>query len=87
MSTPLELLEGRSGSLRERVETALGRVRPALLADGGDVDLIDVQEGVVLVRLLGACSGCPMAVFTLKAGIEESLRRDVPEIVAVETIG
>ena len=72
--------------MREKVQAALEQVRPALLADGGDVQLIDVKDGVVTLRLIGACGGCPMATMTLKGGIEQVLKEKVPgvrEVVAV----
>ena len=66
--------------MQEKVEKALAKVRPSLQADGGDVELIEVSdEGVVKVRLTGACGGCPMATMTLKAGIERVLKKEVPE--------
>ena len=71
--------------MREKVEQALGEVRPALQADGGDVELVDVTpDGIVRVRLTGACHGCPMAEMTLRQGIESHLKERVPEITAVE---
>lgn len=71
--------------MREKVEEVLNRVRPTLQADGGDVELIDVTEdGVVKVRLKGACGSCPMAQMTLRAGIERVLREEIPDIKAVE---
>lgn len=75
-----------SRPLRDRVEAALDRLRPALVADGGDVELVDVVDGVVKVRLTGACGGCPMSQMTLKMGIERQLRKDVPEIKSVESV-
>jgi len=69
--------------MREKVEEALAKIRPALQADGGDVELVDVNEGVVSVRLTGACDGCPMAAMTLKAGIERILRGEIPEVKEV----
>ena len=73
--------------LREKVEEALGKVRPSLQADGGDVELVDVsEEGVVKVRLQGACAGCPMSQMTLKMGIERVLKQNVPEIERVESV-
>jgi Fe-S cluster biogenesis protein NfuA len=69
--------------MRERVEEALTKIRPALQADGGDVELVDVEEGVVKVRLKGACCGCPMATMTLQQGIERVLKKEVPEIKEV----
>ena len=72
--------------MREKVEAALRQVRPALLADGGDVQLIDVKDGVVTLRLTGACGGCPMATMTLRNGIERVLKEHVPEIKEVVAI-
>jgi len=72
--------------MREKVEAALKQVRPALLADGGDVQLIDVKDGVVTLRLTGACGGCPMATMTLRNGIERVLKEQVPEIKKVVAI-
>lgn len=73
--------------MQQKVEKALAKVRPSLQADGGDVELIEVSdEGVVKVRLTGACGGCPMATMTLKAGIERVLKKEVPEIKRVEAI-
>jgi Fe-S cluster biogenesis protein NfuA len=72
--------------MREKVEAALKRVRPALLADGGDVQLVDARDGVVTVRLTGACAGCPMATMTLKAGIERVLKEQVPEVKEVVAV-
>jgi Fe-S cluster biogenesis protein NfuA len=69
--------------MRQEVEAALNQIRPALLADGGDVELVDVSENVVKVRLVGACGGCPMATMTLKGGIERMLKEQVPEIKKV----
>lgn len=69
--------------MRERIEAALAKIRPYLVADGGDVELVDVSDGVVRLRLKGACSGCPMATMTLRQGIERILRKEVPEIKEV----
>ena len=68
----------------EKVKKALDTIRPVLQADGGDVELLGVEDGVVRVRLTGACSGCPMATLTLKEGIEQRLKELVPEVKAVE---
>jgi Fe-S cluster biogenesis protein NfuA len=71
--------------LRERVETVLGRIRPALQNDGGDVELVDVtEEGIVKVRLKGSCAGCPMSTMTLKNGIERILKQEIPEVKSVQ---
>ena len=69
--------------MKEKVEAALARIRPALQADGGDVELLDVKEGIVSVRLTGACGGCPMSMVTLRNGIERILKQEVPEIKSV----
>ena len=70
--------------LKERVKEVLEKIRPALQADGGDVELIDVQEdGIVKVRLKGACAGCPMSQMTLKQGIESTLKQEVPGVKQV----
>jgi Fe-S cluster biogenesis protein NfuA len=72
--------------MRESVEKALEKVRPALQADGGDVELIDVVNGVVKVKLTGACGSCPMSQMTLKMGVEKILKQQVPEVKSVETV-
>ena len=69
--------------MKQKVEAVLAQVRPALQADGGDVELVDVNEGVVSLRLKGACGGCPMAAMTLKHGIERILKEQLPEIKEV----
>lgn len=74
-------------TLKEKVESALQKVRPSLQADGGDVQLVDVeQDGMVKVRLMGACGGCPMSQMTLKMGIERILKQNVPEVTGVESV-
>lgn len=72
--------------MREKVEKALNKVRPALQADGGDVELVDVEDGVVKVKLTGACGGCPMSQMTLKMGIERQLKKEIPEVKEVVTV-
>ena len=72
--------------MRTDVEKVLGKIRPALQADGGDVELVDVEGGVVKVRLTGACGGCPMASITLKNGIEALLKEEIPSIDHVESV-
>lgn len=70
--------------MKDKVQKSLDEIRPALKADGGDVELVDVSDdGVVRVKLTGACAGCPMAQMTLKNGIEKRLKQDVPEIKEV----
>lgn len=73
--------------MKEKVQAAIDKIRPMLKADGGDVELVDVQEnGVVQVRLQGACSGCPMSQMTLKNGIERIIKKEVPEVKSVEAV-
>jgi Fe-S cluster biogenesis protein NfuA len=76
----------RRRNMKDRVEVALSKVRPALQADGGDVELVDVTEGVVKLKLRGACAGCPMSTMTLKMGIERLLRQEIPEIKEVVAV-
>lgn len=71
----------------EKVEAALNKIRPMLQADGGDVELVEVtDDGIVKVRLKGACSGCPMSQITLKNGIERVVLKEVPEAKSVESV-
>lgn len=72
--------------LKEKVERSLDSIRPALMADGGNVELVDVEDGIVKVRLQGACGTCPSALMTLKQGIEVRVKEDVPEIQYVEAV-
>jgi Fe-S cluster biogenesis protein NfuA len=73
--------------MQEKVETALGKIRPSLQADGGDVELVEVTaDGLVKVRLTGACAGCPMSQMTLKMGIEKVLKEEVPELKEVVAV-
>ena len=69
--------------MRERVEEVLDQIRPSLMRDGGNVELVDVNDGVVKVNLTGACAGCPMSTMTLKMGIEKILKKEIPEIKEV----
>ncbi len=69
--------------MKEKVQAVLNKIRPMLQADGGDVELVDVEDGVVKVRLQGACVGCPMSQMTLKNGIERLLKNDIPEVKSV----
>jgi Fe-S cluster biogenesis protein NfuA len=72
--------------VRQEVEKVLDSIRPALQADGGDVELVDIDGGVVKVRLMGACGGCPMAQMTLKGGIEVALKERIPAVERVESV-
>ncbi|MDL5376715.1 MULTISPECIES: NifU family protein [Exiguobacterium] len=70
----------------DQVQEVLDKLRPFLLRDGGDVELVDVEEGIVKLRLMGACGSCPSSTITLKAGIERALIEEVPGIVEVEQV-
>jgi len=70
----------------ERVQKALDKIRPSLQADGGDVELVEVENNVVKVRLTGACGGCPFSQMTLKNGIEKIVKEEIPEIIEVVSV-
>jgi len=72
--------------VRDKVEEVLNQIRPSLLADGGDVELVDVKDGIVSVKLTGACAGCPMSTITLKNGIERLLKEEIPGIKEVAAV-
>lgn len=72
--------------MKEQVETALNKIRPALQADGGDAELVDVNDGVVTVKLTGACGSCPMSTLTLRMGVERIIRQEVPEVKKVVAV-
>ena len=73
-------------SLEKRVQQAINDIRPQLQADGGDVELVAVEKGVVKVRLQGHCAGCPMSMMTLKQGIENYVKSKIPEIQSVVAV-
>lgn len=76
-----------NSDLKTKVEAAIEDIRPFLVADGGDIELVEIKEGkIARVKLLGACSSCSMSPMTMRAGVEESIRKAVPEIVAVEAV-
>ncbi len=72
--------------MKEKIQEAIDKIRPSLQADGGDVELVGYEDGVVTVRLQGACAGCPMSQMTLKNGIERLLKQEIPEIKSVESV-
>lgn len=72
--------------MKERIEEALNKIRPSLMMDGGNVELIDVNDGIVKVKLTGACGGCPMSTITLKMGIEKVIKEEIPEIKEVVAV-
>ncbi|MDD1502896.1 NifU family protein [Lysinibacillus sp. CNPSo 3705] len=73
-------------TINDQVQEVLDKLRPFLLRDGGDCELVDVEEGIVKLRLLGACGSCPSSTITLKAGIERALLEEVPGIIEVEQV-
>ena len=72
--------------MRDKVEQVINRIRPAVQMDGGDIELVDVTDGIVKVRLVGSCQGCPSSMMTLKAGIERAIQAEVPGVKAVEAV-
>ncbi len=72
--------------MKEMVQTVIDKIRPMLQKDGGDVELVGIEGGVVKVRLQGACKGCPMSQMTLKNGIERFIKKEVPEVDRVEAV-
>jgi len=79
--------QGQGNSVRDRVDAVIQRIRPAIQMDGGDIQLVDVNDkGVVTVQLHGACVGCPGARMTLKMGVERHLREKVPEVTEVVAV-
>ena len=72
--------------MRDKVEEVLNKIRPSLMRDGGNVELVDTSDGVVKVKLTGACAGCPMSTLTLKMGIEQILKQEVPEVKEVVAV-
>ena len=72
--------------LKKAVEQALAKIRPMLQRDGGDIELVDVTDGIVKVRLTGACKGCPMSQMTLKQGVEKLLMKEVPGLKQVQAV-
>lgn len=80
------MTEQTKDDLNERVEATLAMIRPSLQADGGDVEFVGIEDGIVKVKLQGACHGCPMAAMTLQMGIERILKKEVPEVKGVENV-
>lgn len=76
----------RGMTMKEKVQAVMDKIRPMLQADGGDVELVEVENGIVKVRLTGACKGCPMSQMTLKNGIERLLKKEIPEVKSVESV-
>jgi Fe-S cluster biogenesis protein NfuA len=72
--------------MEDKIKEILETIRPALQADGGDVEYIDFNDGIVTVRLKGACGSCPMSIMTLKQGIEARIKSQIPEVKSVESL-
>jgi Fe-S cluster biogenesis protein NfuA len=79
-------MKGVDLTMKEQVAEVLDKLRPFLLRDGGDVELVDIEDGIVKLRLLGACGSCPSSTITLKAGIERALLEEVPGVKEVEQV-
>jgi len=86
MEDYMEQQETQSDPLKQKVEEVIESLRPALQMDGGDMEFVGLEEGTVLLRLTGACAGCPMSTMTLKMGIEARLKQVIPEIKGVVAI-
>jgi Fe-S cluster biogenesis protein NfuA len=80
------IMKGVDLTMKEQVAEVLDKLRPFLLRDGGDVELVDIEDGIVKLRLLGACGSCPSSTITLKAGIERALLEEVPGVTEVEQV-
>jgi Fe-S cluster biogenesis protein NfuA len=78
--------KGEETNMQEKVEEVLNKVRPVLVRDGGNVELVEVENGTVKVKLVGACAGCPMSTMTLKNGIERILKQEIPEVKEVVAV-
>lgn len=75
-----------SENIKNKVKETLEEIRPNIQADGGDIELVDIEDGIVKVRLKGACAGCPMSALTLKQGVEKTLKSRIPEVKSVEAV-
>ncbi|HUU86475.1 MAG TPA: NifU family protein [Candidatus Glassbacteria bacterium] len=75
-----------SENIENKVKEALEEIKPKIQADGGDIELVGIENGVVKVRLKGACVGCPMSALTLKQGVERLIKQKIPEVKSVEAV-
>jgi len=73
-------------TITDKVRKVIDKLRPNLQADGGDIELVNVDKGIVSVKLKGSCAGCPMSTMTIKWGVENILKKEIPEVVRVETV-
>jgi Fe-S cluster biogenesis protein NfuA len=80
------VVETLKETIEDRVQKAIQELRPNLQADGGDIELLGVEKGIVKVKLKGACAGCPMSTMTIQWGVEKFLKKKIPEIVKVEAV-
>jgi len=83
LSSPVKDKNRLEASMKEQVQAVITKLRPMLQRDGGDIELVDVTDGVVKVRLTGACGSCPMSTMTLKMGVENALKKEVPGVKEV----
>jgi len=72
--------------VENEIKEVIEKIRPSLQADGGDVEFVSYNDGIVKVRLLGMCAGCPMSQMTIKGGVERILKQEVPEVLSVESV-
>lgn len=72
--------------MKEKIQEIIDKIKPMLQADGGDIEFVDYEDGVVKVRLQGACAGCPLSQITIKSGIEKMIKQEIPEVKSVEAI-
>ncbi len=86
MKGEMKSMPNTTEDMHAQVQEVLEKLRPFLLRDGGDVELVDVEDGIVKVRLMGACGSCPSSTITLKAGIERALLEEVPGVVELEQV-
>jgi Fe-S cluster biogenesis protein NfuA len=86
IESPAFQFQTQEASMKEKVQQSIDKIRPMLQRDGGDVELVDVEDGIVKVRLQGACKGCPMSQMTIKNGIEKFLKQEIPEVKSVESV-
>jgi Fe-S cluster biogenesis protein NfuA len=83
LSSPVKDKNRLEASMKEQVQAVITKLRPMLQRDGGDIELVDVTDGIVKVRLTGACGSCPMSTMTLKMGVENALKKEVPGVKEV----
>jgi len=86
LMTSCKMVKKVNETIEDKVQKAIQEVRPNLQADGGDIELLGVENGIVKVKLKGACAGCPMSTMTIQWGVENYLKKKIPEVVKVEAV-